>query len=541
MVRKVLVLGALLLLPMGGWAQERPEVPYRVWQFHEMDLDYLARTLPLAARYDVNTVVFSHGMIWNAMDLYGTSGHRLNSPFEGAEHGRKLQELAQQAQDHGLRVWIWTHEVADVPGRFLEDDRVQLDAPGFWDWLRTRYEQVFTDFPEFDGLLLTFHETQYKVFDDEEVASALSKPERFAKLINTIHEAAEGHGKDLVVRTHAYEPEEMAWLEEGLKGTDERVMIQSKVVPHDWQPYYPNNPLIGSFPGRRHIVEFDVSSEYTGRNRVPYASPSYFARRWRRALEHPEVVGYNARLDHGGYDALATPNEINAYTLHRVTERPALPDSLIWAEWTALRYGREAAPYVERALRPSFEIVNRAFFPLEFWITNHSRLPSFNYAEGHISSRTNAKWWPDKPHYAEVEERLNHPDPLLLEEVLAEKDTALALADEALLHLEEARPLLGPAEYEDLYRRLNLLRRVALVWKYHAEAFFGYKVLAEGYDVPGLEARVRRAVAALHRQAEVSRQDPYVGDAPPAGAREIQQVADELLAKLNALTGSFTY
>ena len=44
-------------------------------------------------------------------------------------------------------------------------------------------------------------------------------------------------------------------------------------------------------------------------------------------------------------------------------------------------------------------MVNKAYFPLKFWITNHSKLPSFGYADGHISSRTLAKWIPEEPAY----------------------------------------------------------------------------------------------------------------------------------------------
>ena len=39
-------------------------------------------------------------------------------------------------------------------------------------------------------------------------------------------------------------------------------------------------------------------------------------------------------------------------------------------------------------------------------------------------------------------------------------------------------------KYDDLLWRLELLRRVTTIWKLHAEAFWGYKVLAQGHQVP---------------------------------------------------------
>jgi hypothetical protein len=70
------------------------------------------------------------------------------------------------------------------------------------------------------------------------------------------------------------------------------------------------------------------------------------------------------------------------------------------------------------------------------------------------------------------------------------------------------------------------------VWKLHAEALFGYKVLAAGHQVPGLDERVKRALEALKSQAQVSRENPRIGDNPPASAQEIQGFVADLEARL---------
>jgi len=502
----------------------KPLVPYRAWQFHKMDIDYVSTSMKVATQYDINTVVFSHGMIGETAQLY-----------DGSDRGKELQNLAKEAHSLGLRVWIWVHELDSVPDKFLKDKVVQLDTPGFWDWLEGRYEKVFTDYPEFDGLVLTFHETQYRIFRDSQVQSKLSKPDRFAKMIGTINKVCQKYKKEFIVRTFLYEPVELQWVKEGLLKSDNNVIVQSKCVPHDWDPYYPHNPVIGVFPKNKQIVEFDCSSEFTGKNRIPHTSPEYFEYRWRYDLKQPGVVGYNARVDHGGYDAIYTPNEINLYTLYRLTEHAGITANDIWKEWTNLRYGRKAALAIENALYLTFYVVNKAYFPLNFWITNHSKLPSFDYADGHITSRTIAKWIPEKPVYKELEEKLNHPGPELLEMIMAEKDTAIAMAEEALQHLQNAKPFLTSGQYDDLYWRLALLHRTAIIWKLHAEAFFGYKVLAEGHKVPGLPERVERALNSLYKQADISELNPMIGNLPPASAQEIRAVADELKKKFKDL------
>ncbi len=387
------------LLVLACTLRAAPLVPYRAWQFHKLNVPYVTATMKLAKEYDVNTVVFSHDMIGYASQL-----------FDGTDRGEKLRLLAREAHANGLRAWIWVRELQNVPDRFLDGKVVQLDRPGLWDWMASRYEEVFSRYPEFDGLMLTFHETQYKIFDPKQVHSALAMPDRFAKMINTIDAVCSRHKKDFIVRSFLYEPEEMQWFREGYAKTGPGVMVQTKCEPHDWDPFYPNDSMIGAFPGRKQIVEFDGSAEFFGKNRVPYTQPEYFERRWRYDLAQPGVAGYNLRLDHGGYDALSTPNEINIYAMTRFTADPKATGEDIWKEWTRKRYGAAAAE-IEAALKPSFNIVNQSFYALEFWITDHSKLPSFNYADGHLRSRTMAKWFPGDARYKAMEERLISPDP----------------------------------------------------------------------------------------------------------------------------------
>jgi hypothetical protein len=499
------------------------KIPYHAWQFHTLDIPYVSAAMKKAGQYDINTVVFSHEMISKTSQL-----------SDGTDRGGQLRALADEAHGLDLRVWIWVHELDSVPEDFLRSRIVQLDRPGFWRWLEDRYDEVFKRYPEFDGLMLTFHETQYPLFRDDKVQSKLSKPQRFARLISTIHKVCVKHHKELIVRTFLYEPIELQWVKEGLLLCDSDVIVQSKCVPHDWDPYYPPNPLIGAFPKNRQIIEFDCSSEFTGKNRIPYTAPEYFEYHWRRALQYPGVVGYNARVDHGGYDAISTPNEINLYALCRLTADPLVTATEIWQEWSEKHYGEAAAPLVKEALSPSFAIVNKTLFPLGFWTTDKSILPGFKYANGHISERSIAKWLPDQPSFKAFEQRLNHPDPELLEEILAERDSTIAMACQSLLSLEAARPLLTTGQYEELYWRMELLRHTTLVWKAHLEAFFGYKVLLEGHQVPGLRQRIQRSIDALFCLADVSEKNPRIGGKPPASAREIRAAASELQSLLDA-------
>ena len=516
----------MLLLACTGISGQ--ELEYKVWQFHVMKPDYVKKVMSLADDYDINTVCFSHKMIGETSELY--------SDEEFSQRGEELHQLAIEAKTNNLKTWIWVHELDNVPEKYLESKAVQMDKRGFWNWLEKRYKKLFEDFPEFDGIILTFHETQYKIFSDDQVNSKLSKPDRFGKMAATINKACLKYKKDFVVRTFLYEPEQLEWVKEGLLKADAwNIIVQSKCVPHDWQPYYPHNPLIGAFPNNRQIVEFDCSSEFTGKNRIPFASAQYFAYRWKYGLKFPQVSGYIARLDHNGFDGFFTPNNINIYSLFRLSKDPDLPADQIWKEWAEMRYGKPAAPYVVRALYDSEVIIKKTLYHLEFWITNKSVLPKFSYADGHISSRTLAKWKPDESRYKEMENLLNHPNVEIYEKLLTEKDEAITMILTSMIHLQEGKPYLSPDDYDDLQWRMDNMLRVAIVWKLHTEAFFGYKILKEGHIVPGLKKRVERAIDGLILQAEVARSNPIIGDLPPGGASNMIKVAEELRGKLEFL------
>lgn len=503
-------------------ASARPQVRIHSWQFFSLNPKYVLNSMRRAHAYGINTVVFSGDMITSTSQL-----------FDGTGRGRELKQLARKAHALGLRVWIWAHELEHVPAEFLKGNVVQLDTPGFGEWLEERYEKVFQAFPEFDGVVLTFSETQYKLFDSTEVHSRLSVPARFTKVINAVYKACAKDGKTLVVRTFMYQPVQLKWIEQGLRKTDPQVVVESKCVPHDWDPYYPNNPVIGAFPDHRQIIEFDCSSEFTGVNRVPYAAVAYLVKRWKYDASRPEVVGYDARVNHGGYDAISTPNEINLYTVSRISQDTSLTANDIWQDWTTRRYGFSAAPIIERVLKPTFRIVNDSFFALGFWITSHSSLPSFRYASQHIVSRTLAKWIPGDPIYKRLQDALQHPSAEVLEKILAQKDTAICLAQESIQDLEEARPYLTSGQYHDLEWRLQLLLHATIVWKLHAEAFFGLKILLGKHEVPGLKERIQRAIDSLYLEAKVSDANPMiVGNEPPASGNQIRRVAADFEKRL---------
>jgi hypothetical protein len=302
-----------------------------------------------------------------------------------------------------------------------------------------------------------------------------------AKLIEVMGDVCGRHGKLLLVRTFVYEPADMQAMQAALKRVAaspvnaRNVVVMTKCVPHDWTPFYPFDPLLGNVAGLPQIVEIDLGQEFTGLSRILHCEVDYVKYVMDHARAHG-VTGAVARVERGKNHALGTPNEVNLHAFGRLANDPALSADALWKEWATKRYGEQAAGQVTVLLRRTFDITNLTFFPLEQWITNHSLLPSFNYAYGHITERQNAKWIPGPRQLAARDELLRPTSDTLLK-VAHEKDLAKRLSELSLTDLEAVKPIVAEADYKELKRYLELGRDNVEVFREHNLAMLAFIML----------------------------------------------------------------
>ncbi|WP_020529966.1 hypothetical protein [Flexithrix dorotheae] len=456
----------LLFFPVhiGLFAQQ---IDFRAWQFHALDTSYMRKAIDLAPEYNITSIVMSHGALSNAMELY----QEKFEPNTISNQGAQLKAIANYARKKEIETHIWIHELADIPEKFKVGKRVNLDDKKLWKYLTQRYEAVFKDYPEFAGMQITFHETEFKIFDDAEVVSKMSQPERFAKLIKTVFDVCKKYDKKLIVRTFLYESEEYDWVKEGLLKSDNDIIIQTKCAPNDWQPFFPHNAMIGAFPNKKQIIEYDASAEYMGRNFIVWAAPHYFQYRWKYAVQYPQVIGYNVRLDHSAYDALFTPNEINIYALAKLAENPDYDMEKLWRDWAHKKYGANAAKAAIEILKPTYDMVNKVYFPQGVWFGNHSKLTHFEYGENRIPyiAHWDESWQP-------VVDKLMNPTEEVLRELVTEKDSALLLTQQSLWKLHESQDLFKKEDFQDLNERLLFQLHFTLLAKSNVKLHFGVKM-----------------------------------------------------------------
>ena len=459
----------------GGYALEE-----RIWQLHDYDMAHIEHVIGLAPTYGANRIQLSHGIVMFAEEVL--------------EHESRVQHfdlICEAAHANGLAVDMWTHELNGVPDEYRPEGVVDFDNPGLWAWLTDKYERLFAVAPDLDGLVLTFHETAVSVYDDSRTRSALPKPQRVAKLIDAVAEVCNARGKRLYVRTFAYRPHELHVIRDGIIAAKSDFTVMSKEVPHDWQPYYPPNPLLGDVGGRRQVVEMDPGAEYYGQSRVLYCAPEYMKMRLCYAIEKG-VVGAVARIERYNNHILDTPNEVNLYTLKRLWEDPSADTEEIWLTWARAEYGEKGAPYAVSALARTDDIINIVFFPVGFWLSGHSRLPGLGEIDHLMATHSTTKWLTE-PDWVEMEKRINNPDPDLLKRVWDDYERAIAMCEESLADIARAKPLISKAKHGELLYYLSYVKDVAGIWQSHFDCYFRYKMLeqavagksAEG--VPDLE------------------------------------------------------
>lgn len=456
---------AILLVFVSGTRLSAAPLAVRVWQLQDYNMDHIKRLLDMAAARNVNRVQLSHNIV---MDV--------EQPLSDERLVKDINTICTWAGARGIKVDVWTHELNGIPKDLFKDGKVDLDAPKLWEFVSGKYDRFFRLCPAVDGLVLTMQETAQSIYHDNKVASSLGPEKRVAKLIDDMAAVCKRFGKDLFVRTFSYEPSELQYILGGLAACKSDVIVMSKCVPHDWQPYYPYNPAIGNVGGKRQIVEFDLGHEFTGLSTIPYICLDYVKRHLDYDVSRG-AVGAVFRVERLKWRAVDTPNQAVIDVSTRLLLDPSADPRELYREWLAERYSREAVPYLYSAFTRTPEILEKGLFVLGFWVTNHSRLPSYDYAKRSLHGRTTAKW---DPSTQPIEQILHHPTAETIGKIAAEKDEALRLADASIADVESARPHLSESQYASLIDLFRRERAMVIVWKAAMEVIFGIDVVRSG-------------------------------------------------------------
>ncbi len=427
-------------------------LPYRCWQFQAHDWFALADAIPKAAAAGINRIQLSHEIIMNAEQLWEGEGHEQRLEF--------VNNAIELAHEHGLKVDAWTHELSGVPERLLtEDDRCKL-GPELWKWLDEKYERLFKKAPGLDGLVLSLSGADYPIYRLDKIITSRSPHITIAHLVEAMNKVCRRHGKLLTVRTFTPEEVQRGLIQAGLRAharrptseaNPESLIFMTQCVPRG-SPIFPYHKLLGEFKGRPpQIVEIDLGQRNTGENKLPYCAVEYVYHVLKYARERG-VVGAVARVDDLHRHALGTPSEVNIDAFSRLLlDDSKTPDELLFA-WTANRYGPEAGPPIARALRRTYDVTNIALFPLQHSLMVDGRVPSWEEALLQLtqSEQTWVRHWIKSPELDRAHDDLTRPDDDTFRRLDSEADLARGFIKQSVKDLNEARPHLEPADFDEL-------------------------------------------------------------------------------------------
>jgi hypothetical protein len=322
-------------------------------------------------------------------------------------------------------------------------------------------------------------------------------------------------------------------------------------------------------------VEFDVAGEFNGEAIIATTWPEYVLRRWRDFARRPHVIGYTARTDrYGATRLVGRPEEVNLVALMRGAKDPSVTAEQVYDDFITARYGAKALPELKAAFKNAFDIVTSTIYTLGLNVANHSELNYEPAAASYVLHVTGK--WVDPPigyvghgvnrefHY--WRDLVNHLAPSFVKEptnrqwqevpwvqeagwitpgegmteeylryVLTEKDHGVALAEDAVRHVESARPALKPADYDALHHHFQHTLLTARLHRATAAAYFGFRVWTRGdsFRTAFVEDTVRKGLAGIQDVARLIRAYPVK---PPAGQWDWAKDADQAEKYSNWIT-----
>ncbi|HWC59914.1 MAG TPA: hypothetical protein VHC44_09500, partial [Verrucomicrobiae bacterium] len=391
-MKRILPLLALLFLFVTGVVRADSPFTMNGWQFHDYDLPKLEEAVNRAPDYGVNFFIFSHNFFRSVEGFLASTDDAdpknppawvkdLHTPeyFRIIPHWQSdLRHIGDLATARGIPYYLWVHEFDDVPNRFLKNGKVDMDDPGLFPYLEQRYERLLQAVPGTAGFVLTLHESDFKVFRDSDVSSRDDVPTRIYRVALFLDDLLKRHHKQLILRNFFYEPSEMEYFKQAVARLPDDIIIMSKDTTHEFQPFYPWDPLHGEVGKKKQIIEIDLGTEKAWDNRGAYAQTDYIRRVALRAREKglTGLVG-RARLpwDHPFEDS----HEVNLYAFSRFLKDPDLSVDAVLVDWAKRHYPAEAAPYIASALKRSEFINHHGRWHLEYWFTKSIGTEWANY------------------------------------------------------------------------------------------------------------------------------------------------------------------
>lgn len=462
-----------------------PDSPAEVrgWMVHGTDRPYLTAVLEAAGKYGINHLEM-------AGDNPTFSEELIQQPRQTA----LIEEIAKAAKAKGIRTYVWIREF-NVRDKSQDMDPSSTAGAAFWkgrlDALRAGLKLI----PDISGVVMSYASTPTEIWDvkgQDAFWSGMSQAQRVRYTTDRFKDVVVGEfHKRMLVRDFNHSPNQLHWLNDGLKDED-GIIMHSKDVPQDWQFFYPHSFTIGAYGKTPQVIEFDLTGEYWGQALVPVSLVEYIKYRWDYDRTHG-ARGMVGRIDRDENRELGTPSEINVYAHSVYMRHPATSVQAVYDGWNRQRYGLKAGSPASRRLteiyRRCIKVAKLQYYTLGFWAPkNQTLLPEkLSIYDNALRGKSSAQW---DPAAKATESDLLNPTPEVTARIFADKDKAVALSAQNLSEFAALKSAMKPADYEEFEAQLRFMHAQAQVWRAMSRAIWTTKLALKGGSASDAETEI---------------------------------------------------
>lgn len=386
-------------------------------------------------------------------------------PARLAANQAGLDAVCDTARRTGLRFGFWHRELVG-PRDWLErmpelraaDGLIDLENPRLYDHIRAKFGEFLARFPGVHEIVLTLTETQYVVA--HRPFCRLPPAERLRRVIQAVADVTDRSGRQLVIRPFSAVRADELFVRDAVNQLQARnVAVMYKTEPFDWNPFLPDEELIGSIARYEARAEIDAGSEYYGQGCFPVCNATYLSGRLERAARKGATVAI-IRVDRGhNYPSLEHPlNEANILVPTHWAMTPETPVARHWTAWLQRRHGTRSTR-LAALLEQTFEVTKKSLY-IDRQSLTHRAFPDLEMAKHILVFQLFQEHVPLSQlteHWSMLPERhtLTHA------QLLAEKEEALALARDLGRRFDALKVTLRPGSREVIREHLSRLELLA--------------------------------------------------------------------------------
>jgi hypothetical protein len=451
--------------------------------------------------------------------FYKYNPRRRPTPYHNLDY---MRWIARRARERNIDLYLNNKElyfpdaILEFHPELVKNGCVCPSEPFWVEFTETKYDELFTDFPELTGTVTApgSGESRLAISSSRctcELCATQSAQEWYTNIISAMHRAATRHQKKLVVRDFVFDHSAQNDLADAMVALDEDITICLKNTPHDYYPTFPDNARIGDVGAHAEWVEFDALGQYFGWGIAPAIMTADLRNRLAFARSKG-VTGILVRIDWEGlqgHSALRSMNALNVYASAMLACDQQTTNRQIYELWSsdysAVRGDlgpvarQEALQWIEDTLEAAWPITSRTLFARDCVFSDSSYIPvSVEHAFWLGEEKNSLRDW-DASKWEVLSPTLDN-----VQIALEEKRVARTLVAELRERVEVGHTGLNPAWHGDLLRRIRTFERYVQLYEVVATAVFGARyLLATGVEAdPAVLTATRNSVARLAELAQ---------------------------------------